>query len=443
MAPKFKNWCFTLNNYQTHLNIEAELASNLTAEVPKSIEELYALKFYDLCGGATKVKYIVMGFEKGEEEETPHIQGYMDFTNGRYVGGLKKLQKQTHWEPRGGSWLDASNYCKKGTQSKKEFDLSHEKGENFGAGAIFYEYGTPNEQGKRYDIEDMKASLTKDCKIRNVINTVTNVQQIKFAESYIKYMEKKRTWAPIVIWRYGATSTGKSETSHSDFLELSNGNSEDIYHLGSGLKWWDGYDAHTYVMIDEFRGSHGKYSDLLRLLDKYPYQIETKGGSRQMLATHIYITSCYHPYEVYKVGEKMNESANQLVRRCTKIFLHRKDLPPLDVTLMTYSETLALYDASTVDTVGIPTFPVITKDTPVHFTTRPSKTVVLTPGRGLVPGTKDGSGTRVKGVILESPEPVVPPSAPLTKREIFTPTFGKLERVFTRRSKDVFGRDAE
>ena len=43
-------------------------------------------------------------------------------------------------------------------------------------------------------------------------------------------------------------------------------------------KWWDNYAQEDVVIIDE---SYGwlPYCEMLRLLDRYPCQVETKGGS--------------------------------------------------------------------------------------------------------------------------------------------------------------------
>ena len=60
-----------------------------------------------------------------------------------------------------------------------------------------------------------------------------------------------------------------------------------------------------------------RYIELLKLLDIYPYTVETKGGSRQIQATTFYITSCKPPEEVYNPHAfDKEERVDQLLRRC-------------------------------------------------------------------------------------------------------------------------------
>ena len=80
-------------------------------------------------------------------------------------------------------------------------------------------------------------------------------------------------------------------------------------------KWWEGYDAQEYVIIDDMRGDFLKFHQLLKLLDRYPYRVETKGSTRQFLATHIFITSSYHPEEMFSTREDIQ----QLLRRIDEI----------------------------------------------------------------------------------------------------------------------------
>jgi len=66
-------------------------------------------------------------------------------------------------------------------------------------------------------------------------------------------------------------------------------------------KWWDGYDGHTDILMDDIKDtSREMYTFLLELLDRYDCRVETKGGSRQILAKRIIITSIHSPMELYQ-----------------------------------------------------------------------------------------------------------------------------------------------
>ena len=60
-----------------------------------------------------------------------------------------------------------------------------------------------------------------------------------------------------------------------------------------------------------------KYHQLLKILDRYEYRVETKGGSRQLRARKIAITAPYPPEEMYETREDIN----QLLRRIDRIIL--------------------------------------------------------------------------------------------------------------------------
>ena len=66
---------------------------------------------------------------------------------------------------------------------------------------------------------------------------------------------------------YGPTGVGKSRHAR----EL--GNMDDCYVKNNGSKWCDGYDAHEYVILDDFRKSWFSFEDLLGLTDRYSYMV--------------------------------------------------------------------------------------------------------------------------------------------------------------------------
>ena len=112
-----------------------------------------------------------------------------------------------------------------------------------------------------------------------------------------------------VHWRWGKAGLGKTR-----YVWEKHGLS---VYTPTTYKWWEGYDGHKVVLIDEFRKDWCKFGELLKLLDIYPYTVETKGGSRQIQATTFYITSCKPPEEVYNPHAfDKEERVDQLLRRC-------------------------------------------------------------------------------------------------------------------------------
>lgn len=84
--------------------------------------------FEDLCDVVNLVAdYIVFGFEVGEDG-TPHIQGYVHFSNARHFKSVSKMLPRAHIEVAKGSPIQNRTYCTKGGE--------------------YYEFGECPQQGK-------------------------------------------------------------------------------------------------------------------------------------------------------------------------------------------------------------------------------------------------------------------------------------------------------
>jgi hypothetical protein len=88
------------------------------------------------------------------------------------------------------------------------------------------------------------------------------------------------------------------------------------YFTPATLQWWDGYDGHEDVIVDDFRASFCKLEYLLRLTDRYPFRVAYKGGFRQFLAKRIFFTSAFSPEQLFSGG---NDNVDQLLRRINTI----------------------------------------------------------------------------------------------------------------------------
>lgn len=54
--------------------------------------------------------------------------------------------------------------------------------------------------------------------------------------------------------------------------------------------WWDGYNAHPNVVIDDYYGWMA-YDELLRVCDQYPCKVPIKGAFVEFVAKWLFITS--------------------------------------------------------------------------------------------------------------------------------------------------------
>lgn len=254
-------WCFTINNW-----CEDELAA------------------LGECGA----EYLIVGKECGEQNETPHLQGYVRWANARHFDRVKKLLgERAHIEEAKGSPQQNIEYC-----SKEEVAL---------------EIGERPKQGRRSDIHAVREILSSTGRVRDVVAVASSFQAIRGAETLVKYLEPARAWAPEVHWFFGPSGSGKTRAAFEAAC--------DPWVSAGSLKWFDGYDGHEDVILDDFRSEHCSFTFLLRLLDRYAFRVEVKGGFRQFLARRIWITCPYRP-DCLPWGA---EDVTQLTRRIGEV----------------------------------------------------------------------------------------------------------------------------
>jgi len=104
---------------------------------------------------------------------------------------------------------------------------------------------------------------------------------------------------------YGCSGSGKSFTAWSEA-------GMDAFPKDPCTKFWDGYQGHQNVVIDEFRGIIS-ISHLLRWLDHYPMLVEIKGSATVLKANNFWITSNLHPRQWYPELDEITMQA--LLRR--------------------------------------------------------------------------------------------------------------------------------
>lgn len=234
-----------------------------------------------------KYKYILIGEETCPTTQKTHFQVFLVCKSPRSLKSVMKEWAPRHIEICKGDYLSNIKYCSKD-------DKITEYGER------------PKGQGKRSDIELVREVLeSEEATMREISSIATSYQSIRVAETFLSYNERRRTWKPNVSWIYGATGTGKTKQA----VEMCGDN--DYWMSGKNLRWWQGYDGHSHIIIDDFRKDFCTFHELLRILDRYAYSVEVKGGSRQLLATDIIITCPYHPLDVYNT----REDVGQLIRR--------------------------------------------------------------------------------------------------------------------------------
>lgn len=259
-----KNWVFTLNNPT------AEEETGIRTWVPSA-----------------QAKYIVYQHEVGENG-TPHIQGYVQLINKKRLNGMKGLQPRAHWEKRRGTHEEAEAYCTK-ADSRAQADAEP------------YRDGVPTRgAGQRNDLLALKEAVDGGASEVQLWDEHfgTMVRHDRAIKRYtVIKRQNARTWHTNTTVYWGPSGTGKSRRALHD-------GGTDAFWLpkptGQTL-WFDGYDGHKTVVIDEFYGWIAR-DQLQRMCDRYPLLVQTKGGTVPFVAEKIIITSNQHPRDWWRIG---------------------------------------------------------------------------------------------------------------------------------------------
>lgn len=268
-AP-YKRWCFTLNNP--------------TPEEERDIREI----------PVNLIDYMIVGREVGERG-TPHLQGFINFAKKKTMPGVKAMVGvRAHVEKAKGTDEQNRDYCSKD-------------------GDVLIEVGAPRVRGARTDLQTAVSTLieTRSLKVVAERQPEVFVKYYRGLGQLIKTrdLEVKRDWKTQVHVAWGPPGCGKSRWARQ-FAD------ESATYWKSRGKWWDGYTGQEVVVLDDFYG-WVPYDELLRLCDRYPLIVETKGGSTQFLARTLLITSNKGPQEWY--SQECVPIADALYRRITTL----------------------------------------------------------------------------------------------------------------------------
>jgi len=231
-----------------------------------------------------KAKYIVIGREICPTTGKPHLQGYCELAD--KVSFSVIAGKFGHIEKRRGTPQQAADYCKKE--------------------GSYQEAGTMSNPGKRTDLESVCTMVVEKKKIEeNALEfPVTFVKYHKGITELMNLTRSNRTEKPTVIWLWGLAGVGKTRYAsdrHSD------------RYIKDGTMWWNNYTQQEAIIIDDFDGKW-PFRDLLRLLDRYEYQGQTKGGYVKINSPFIYITCEFPPTKYWRENE-----LTQVTRRLDQI----------------------------------------------------------------------------------------------------------------------------
>lgn len=268
---QFKRWVFTLNNPTLTSD---ELWVELTERV--------------------NATYMCVVHEEGDSG-TPHHQGYLEIAKKQRVKTMiNKCRPLKMWieESKAKNIDKARDYIMRtGKHANKPGRLDGP-----------WEFGTQSggEQGRRTDL-DAVINMVKLGKTMKQVATDEPSTFIKFHGGIKAYMtvvdSKKRDWMTELHILTGVPGSGKSHTAKLEAEEYlhDRGINEEVYYWNApsvitDKAWFQGYDGESCVIINDFYGTLN--IDVFKnLIDKYPYKVEQKNGSREFLARAVWVTS--------------------------------------------------------------------------------------------------------------------------------------------------------
>lgn len=240
----------------------------------------------------TKADYHVAGFESAPTTGQLHLQGYFQLGNRARISELKRWPEATtvHFQPARADHEANRVYClglKPPKQPAVEFI----------------------EEGEARELEPAKAEK------KRWADALDTIKRGKFEEldpqiqichgKACDYLIDKYRPEPVDlppgdhrnIWVWGPTGTGKSREARVFLRREYPGG----FYTKLHNKWYDHYVDGQPVLIDDLGLDVGKcLRDYLKSWgDMYVFNGERKGGVRTYRPPILYVTSNYHPWEIF------------------------------------------------------------------------------------------------------------------------------------------------
>ena len=274
--------------------------------------------------------FVTYQYERGEREQSLHLQGYLEIRD-RQRKGLRALKRyapldKAHLEPRRGTQQQAIEYANKD-------DTRAAPGATLGRRCAL-------QQGSRTDLQAL-AELARTRSIQYLDEEhggamlrygryMKDLHNRQLYRSAPKTLESKR-----VYLLQGETGAGKTHAVVSKIPV------ERLVRpiVKKGQIWFpSNYDPmqHTACFFDEFDWEEVPISYTLRLLDKYPSNIEIKGSEAPFLCSTVILASNI-PLSDWYPGATLEQRA-ALKRRFYSIITvrrsrHRRIRQPKEVTV--------------------------------------------------------------------------------------------------------------
>lgn len=234
------------------------------------------------------------------KQGTPHYQGYVTFRGGKRFKAVKDLL------PRAYLGKARKNYKANRSYVFKE------------GSDVIVDLNNSN-QGERTDLDDAR-EVIKSSGYHNALKRCAEecgTTYVKYARGLRDYRQQiyqgdqtPREFQPIIIWVYGPAGSGKTRMPNDMYPS-------DQRYTVRDPKWWSGYRNQPVAILDELRSDKYDYDTLLKLTDRYPYDVQIKGGEVTFNSKVIWVTGPQDPDYTYMGKTNDHNTIKQLQRRIT------------------------------------------------------------------------------------------------------------------------------
>ena len=204
-------------------------------------------------------KYLVFQEEMGEQGNH-HFQGYIEMPKTVRFSHFREWMDGAHFKPAKGTSDDNEKYC------TKVDDPTYLDGP--------WRYGVRSQgQGSRTDLLALRDAVKGGKRGRELFDDDEIASQaIKYGRGVESMVRAYSTALPRddirVVFHFGPPGTGKTWCCHQPnayMAKIVNG-------------FWLNYKGESHVVLDEFGGHVMSPLELQTLCDRYPYNVNIKGG---------------------------------------------------------------------------------------------------------------------------------------------------------------------
>ncbi len=264
----------------------------------------------DMFESESDFRYVLFQRERSASG-TDHYQGYTEYKKPVRMCVVQRSVRGSHVEERRGTRETARDYCRKeDTRVSGPFERGH-----------WIVGGASGSAGTRSDLLAVKEAIDAGASDYDIaqdhfgtfLRYERGISKYRMLKQQLKYRGGSDRGEPEVRVFVGPTGSGKSREAFQSYPNAW------WYSAGQNNQgpWFDSYQGEEDVIFDEMTG-YLPWTLLLRLTDRYPLNVNTKGGMVPWLARRIIFTSNREPSEWYN-ADRVGSTLRPLLRRITEI----------------------------------------------------------------------------------------------------------------------------